>query len=117
MRLLIHEIEKLKALYCDRKYEKQYQDDRLNLYHHNCRFLTDYQEKLTEYPGITEEVVLYSLYYWGRLLIDRAYAVSGRDVGLEQWHFRIIEQIEYCCGAVDWKLLEQIDRNEIHQEN
>ena len=117
MKLLIHEMEELKARCCGREYENQYEDERLNLYYRNCRFLTDYQEQLTKQPGITAETVLYSLYYWGRRLLDRANAVLGYDAGLEQWHFWIMEQIEACCDEVNWDLLEQIDRNGIQQEN
>ena len=56
--------------------------------------------------------ILYSLYYWGHRFIERSNAISLSDAGFEQWHFSLIEKIESSCGAVDFTLLEKIDKNE-----
>ena len=57
--------------------------------------------------------ILYSLYYWGHSFIEKSNAISISDAGFEQWHFRLIEQIESYCGEVDFVLLEKIENNEM----
>ena len=114
MRLLISNIEELEKQYPDCNEESAaYDDELLNLYHHHCKFLSDYQEQIVNDTGIPLKEILYSLYYWGHQFIERANAVPLSDAGFEDWHFQLIEQIESCCGEVDCALLEQIDRNQV----
>jgi len=49
----------------------------------------------------------------GHRFIERLKAISLSDAGFEQWHFSLIEKIESSCGAVDFTLLEKIDKNEV----
>lgn len=90
-----------------------YKDELLNTYHNNCVFLQDYHKQITHQTKITNEDILYSLYYWGHKFLERANETSHYDAGFEQWHFKIINQIELCCGEIDFSLLSKIDNNEI----
>ena len=114
MQLLISNIAELEKQYqyCNDK-PVAYDDGFLNLYHHHCRFLSDYQERIVNDTNITMKEILYSLYYWGHQFIERANTLSYSDAGFEQWHFQLIEQIEYCCGEVDYDMMEKIENNEV----
>ena len=90
-----------------------YDDEIMNLYYHHCKFLSDYQAQIINETGITMKEILYSLYYWGHCFIERSNAISLSDKGFEQWHFQLIEQIEFSCGEVDFALLEKIENNEV----
>lgn len=114
MQLLIQNIEEMKkALHYVDDTHIIYGDELLNTYHNYCVFLQDYEEQIINQTTLTVEDVLYSLYYWGHQFLERAHAISHFDAGFEQWHFKIIEQIEYRCGEIDISLLEKIACNEI----
>ncbi|MBR6850472.1 MAG: hypothetical protein IKM88_09585 [Lachnospiraceae bacterium] len=49
--------------------------------------------------------------FYGYRFIERSNVISFSDAGFEQWHFRLIEQIESECGEVDFVLLEKIEKN------
>ena len=112
MKLITDNIEDLKAKY---RYttDERHSDEKLNLYHNNWRFLSDYHEKIINESNITSEDVLYSMYYWGHLFLERANEISYDDAGYEQCHFQLIEQIEHCCGEVDLSVIEKIENNEL----
>lgn len=114
MRFLINNIDELKKAFDYVKDDRiVYDDELLNVYHNNCLFLEDYKKQITSQTDITSEDILYSLYYWGHRFLERAGEISYFNAGFEQWHFKIIDQIEYCCGEVDIPLLEKIENNEI----
>ena len=119
MQLLIQNIEELKKSFHyvnvhDTVFDIIiYEDELLNTYFNNCVFLDDYKERITNQTNITTEDILYSLYYWGHQFLERANELSHIDVGFEQWHFKIIEQIESCCEEIDFSLLEKIENNKI----
>ncbi len=106
----IIELEKKYQFHID---ESTYDDEILNLYYHHCKFLSDYQMQIINETCINMKEILYSLYYWGHRFIERSNAISLSDSGFEQWHFQLIEQIEYACGEVDFALLEKIEKNEV----
>ena len=111
MQGLIPDIFELEKKYQFHDDDTAYDDEILNLYYHHCKFLLDYQMQIINETRITMKDILYSLYYWGYRFIERANVISFSDAGFEQWHFRLIEQIESECGEVDFVLLEKIEKN------
>ena len=107
----IIELEKKYQFHAD---DTVYDDEILNQYYRHCKFLSDYQMQIISENGITMKEVLYSLYYWGHHFIERSNAISLSNAGFEQWHFRLIGQIEAACGEVDFALLENIENDEVH---
>ncbi|WP_435016274.1 hypothetical protein TA3x_003838 [Tundrisphaera sp. TA3] len=69
---------------------------------------------LTELPllitdlGLTAEEVFWSRYYWFRRFARLREAINGRDVGLEQQAFQILEHPDPPCDP-DWLELESIE--------
>jgi hypothetical protein len=113
IRQLIPNITQLEDTYQFQTDDSAYDDEILKLYYRHCKFLSDYQPRIINESGITMKEILYSLYYWGHRFIERSNAISLSDAGFEQWHFSLIEKIESSCGAVDFTLLEKIDKNEV----
>ena len=113
IRQLIPNITHLEKIYQFQTDDSAYDDEILKLYYRHCKFLSDYQTQIINESGITMKEILYSLYYWGHRFIERSNAISLSDAGFEQWHFSLIEKIESSCGAVDFTLLEKIDKNEV----
>ena len=114
MQLLIQNIDELKkAFHYVNDHRIIYEDELLNTYHNNCVFLNSFEEQITHQTKITTRDILYSLYYWQHQFLGRANEISHFDAGFEQWHFKTIDQIEYCCGEIDFSLLEKIENNEI----
>ena len=113
IRQLIQNITQLEAKYQFQTDDSAYDDEILKLLYRHCKFLSDYQTQIINESGITKKEILYSLYYWGHRFIERSNAISLSDAGFEQWHFSLIEKIESSYGAVDFTLLEKIDKNEV----
>ena len=113
IRQLIPNIAYLEKIYQFQTDDSAYDDEILKLYYRHCKFLSDYQAQIINESGLTKKEILYSLYYWGHRFIERSNAISLSDAGFEQWHFSLIEKIESSCSAVDFTLLEKIDKNEV----
>ncbi|MDE6780642.1 MAG: hypothetical protein K2J40_04185 [Ruminococcus sp.] len=87
----------------------KYNDKYINSVYSNYVFLYENYDNIIR-NGISPETVLYSEYYWGALFISAYRKKYGEDAGFEQFHFKLIDRIEYTIGSVDIALLEKIDK-------
>lgn len=54
----------------------------------------------------TDHDVLYNAYYWGIVFYQRYRQTHGRDVGIEQQLFRLLENSTV---DIDWEFIKEID--------
>ncbi len=119
-------LEKIKNLKKEFRYiQTGYEDALLDEYLDNWIFLDilyrisgrfarpEYAAFFAARPELTQESILYSLYYWNHLLTERAEKLSCPcciDDGCQFW---IIEQIDHLESTIDCELLEKIENNQI----
>ena len=61
------------------------------------------------FPCVSEAELFYNAYYWFRVYSHTYMKIHGRDAGLEQQAFRLLEQADRSDENVDWILTEQLD--------
>ncbi len=65
---------------------------------------------LGESQPAAEEVRFYNMYYWYCKFANLYCGLHGRDVGLEQRGFQLLESTETVSGNIDWAIVEEIYR-------
>ncbi|MCM1507597.1 MAG: hypothetical protein NC177_10755 [Ruminococcus flavefaciens] len=85
----------------------EYDDKHINSIYSNLVFLDELYYTMPE--KISPEIILYSEYYWGTVFINEYRRKYHRNSGCEQFHFKLIERMEYDFGSVDISLLEKIE--------
>ena len=53
---------------------------------------------------------MYSKYYWYDKYKNRYQKLYGKDAGVEQQQFMLLEEIEDKIGTVDWETVEKIEK-------
>jgi hypothetical protein len=66
-------------------------------------------EKVKADFHVTDADVLYTRYYWLSKVSKKLTSVLGRDSGVSQQLFMLIEEIDQKMNNVDWPLIENID--------
>ena len=74
-------------------------------------FLRDKSTELVEIDkGLSLEDVMYSYYYWFCMYKEIYYKKYGKDEGIEQQAFKLLESISLKLQSdIDWKIIEQIE--------
>lgn len=93
----------------------EYEDEKVNTYYNNWRFLYEYQKELSEIADISVDSILYSEYYWSARFVQEYHNRYGKDAGFDQRHFKLIEKIEHTLGSVDVLLLEKLEYDRISE--
>ena len=110
MKILKNNIDKLvvKARYPFKKVHGDQQiDSLLNIWH----FFDEREPEIRELTGESLETVLYSKYYWCTRYKSKFNQMFGRDAGLDQQQYRIIEEINRRVDSVDWKLIQTLEED------
>ena len=79
-------------------------DEQLNFMFNCYRFLE--MQALASHE--TLETILYSKYYWYDKYKNRYQKLYGKDAGVEQQQFMLLEEIEDKIGTVDCETVEKI---------
>lgn len=88
---------------------QRYSDSQLNSYFNYWNVFAEKEKEIQELKGLSLETILYSKYYWCTQFKDRYNKIYGRDVGIEQQQYKIIEEIEQKQISINWHLLQMID--------
>ena len=76
----------------------------------NCWCLFDEKEReIQELLGVSLELILYSKYYWCTQYKNRFNELYGKDVGIDQQQYRIIEELMRRINDVDWGFVQMIE--------
>lgn len=72
--------------------------------------LEDNEQKILTIKKYTLSDILYARYYWFTKFLVRYEKLYGKDAGMEQQQFKIIEAMDYA-GCVNCSLLEKIEQD------
>lgn len=95
------------------KFIQKYSDNQLNTFFNYWNFFEEKEKKIQELGEISLDTILYSKYYWCTQCKNRYNKIYGRDVGIEQQQYKIIEEIEQKQSSVNWQLLQMIDEGNV----
>ena len=87
-----------------------YEDKEMNKAINYALLLEDNEQKILTIKKYTLSDILYGRYYWFTKFLVRYEKLYGKDAGMEQQQFKIIEAMDYA-GCVDCSLLEKIEQD------
>lgn len=86
-----------------------YEDHEMNTAISYALSLKDNEQKILTITEYTLSDILYGRYYWFTKFLVQYEKLYGKDAGMEQQQFKIIEAMDYA-GCVDCSLLKKIDQ-------
>lgn len=86
-----------------------YEDHEMNTAISYALSLKDNEQKILTITEYTLSDILYGRYYWFTKFLVQYEKLYGKDAGMEQQQFKIIEAMDYA-GCVDCSLLNKIDQ-------
>lgn len=92
-----------------------YDDNDLNEAINYALFLENNEQQILSIGKYSISDILYGRFYWFTKFLVRYEKLYGKDAGMEQQQFKIIEAMDYA-GCVDCSLLEKIEQ-EISQQS
>ena len=87
-----------------------YEDNEMNKAINYALLLEDNKQKILTIEKYTLSDILYGRYYWFTKFLVRYEKLYGKDEGMEQQQFKIIEAMDYA-GCVDFSLLEKMEQD------
>lgn len=87
-----------------------YEDDEMNKAINYALSLEDNEQKILTIKKYTLSDILYGRYYWFAKFLVQYEKLYGKDAGMEQQQFKIIEAMDYA-GCLDCSLLEKIEQD------
>lgn len=93
----------------DYKYKDEYNDAFLNETFNYCCFLNECETEIKELLGISLDRVLYSRYYWCKIFNSHYNMLYGKNAGIEQYRYKVFEDINHRINDIDWNLIKLID--------
>lgn len=113
MKILKKEIEKLikRSSYTKKK---QFEDTNLNDFLNYWIFFEEYEPLIKELTNEPIEVILYSKYYWCSKYKNLYTKLYGKDVGLEQQQYKLVEELDQRLDEdIDWECLQLIENGDL----
>ena len=86
-----------------------YEDHEMNTAINYALSLEDNEQKILTITEYTLSDILYGRYYWFTKFLVQYEKHYGRDTGMEQQQFKIIEAMDYA-GCIDCSLLKKTDQ-------
>lgn len=84
----------------------KYEDNELNEAGNNALLLEEYVQQILSLNKYSITDILYSRYYWFTKFLVRYERLYGKDAGIKQQQFKIIEAMDYE-GIVHWETLDK----------
>lgn len=86
-----------------------YQNRELNEVLNNALLLEEYEQPIIALGRYSIKDILYGRFYWYTKFLRKYETIYGRNVGMEQAQFKIIEAMDYA-GIIDSDTLEAIEQ-------
>ena len=87
-----------------------YEDNELNEAINYALLLENNEQKILTIKKYTLSDILYARYYWFTKFLVQYEKLYGKDAGIKQQQFKIIEAMDYA-GSVDCSLLKKIEQD------
>ena len=84
-------------------------DKQLNILLNYWYFFDEKEKEIQELLGVSLESILYSKYYWCTQYKNRYNELYGKDVGIDQQQYKIIEEMTQRINDVDWSFIQMIE--------
>lgn len=95
--------------------QEKHSDKQLNSLLEYWFFFDEKEVEIQGFLGVSLETILYSKYYWCTKYKKRFNELYGKDVGIEQQQYKIIEEMTQRIKEVDWNLIQMIEENVISE--
>ena len=94
--------------------KEEYSDTLLNsLLNYWCCF-DEKEREIQELLGVSSEIILYSKYYWCTQYKNRFNELYGKDAGIDQQQYKLIEEMMQRINDVDWCFVQMIEEGKIN---
>ena len=90
-------------------YKEEDSDKQINTWLNYWCFFEERESEIRELLGVSLETILYSKYYWCTQYKNRFNELHGKDVGIEQQQYKIIEEMTQRIKDVNWSLIQMIE--------
>ena len=90
-------------------YKEKYSDKQLNILLNYWYFFDEKEKEIQELLGVSLKSILYSKYYWCTQYKNRYNGLYGKDVGIDQQQYKIIEEMTQRINDVDWSFIQMIE--------
>lgn len=90
-------------------YKEEYSDKQLNTLLNYWYFFDEKEKEIQELLRVSLEMILYSKYYWCTQYKNRFNELYGKDVGIDQQQYKIIEEMTQRINDVDWSFIQMIE--------
>lgn len=90
-------------------YKEEHSDKQLNNLLNYWYFFDEKEMEIQELLGVSLEIVLYSKYYWCTKYKDRFNELYGKNVGIDQQQYKIIEEMTQRTNNVNWNFIQMIE--------
>ncbi len=106
---IIYEVDEI-ITNTEYNYKDEYTDTSLNVLFNYCCFFDEYETEIQDQLGGTLDMVLYSKYYWCKKYNSYYNKLYGKNAGIEQYQYKIIEDINNRINNINWDLIQLIDK-------
>ena len=89
-------------------YKEEFDDKQTNTFLNYWMFFHEKEKEIKDLMKASLETILYSKYYWCTQFKKRYNELYGRDVGIEQQQYKIMEEMAQRILIIDWNLIEMI---------
>lgn len=91
-------------------YKEEFDDERTNALLCYWMFFHEKEKEIEDLIEVSLDTILYSKYYWCTQFVKRFRELYGRNVGMEQQQYKIMEEMDQRLVTVDWNLIEMITK-------
>lgn len=88
--------------------KKKYSDGRLNSLLNCWIFFEEKEKEIQKLSGESLDIILYSKYYWCMQYKNRFNELYGKDVGIDQQQYKIIEEMTQRIEDVNWNFIQMM---------
>lgn len=67
------------------------------------------EKEIKDLLGVSLETILYSKYYWCTKFKKRFSLLYGKEVGIDQQQYKIIEEMTQRINDINWSLIQVIE--------
>lgn len=98
-------------------YKEEFEDEQTNTLLNYWMLFHEKEKEIQDLIKVSLETILYSKYYWCTQFKKRFNGLYGRDVGIEQQQYKIIEDMDQRIVTIDWSLLEMMTEGKDKEES
>ncbi len=92
-------------------HRNEYECGKLNTFFNNWYLFVEKESEIRELIKYPLETILYSKFYWCSRFKEEHEKMFGKDAGIEQQHYKIVEEMSQRIPCIDWELIQKIEED------